>query len=97
MLCITDVYAGMNVKQAQFASKYADHGSLLDCFREHLLPSIGTVLKQARTSVHTISFVAHFQYFLHPHLSRTPQTFEASGKLVQTGDYPAFVACQPQA
>ena len=94
MLCITDDYAGMNVKHAQFASKYVDHGCLLDCFREHLLPSIGKVFKQARTFAHAISFVARFQYFLHPHLNRTPQTYEASGKLVQTGDYPAFAACE---
>ena len=53
--------------------------------------------KQARTSVHIILFVAHFQYFLYPHLSRTPQTFEASGNLVETGEYLVFVACQPQA
>ena len=50
--------------------------------------------KQAHTSVHTISFVAHFQYFLLPHLSRTRQTFKASGKLVQTGEYPDSAACQ---
>ena len=48
--------------------------------------------KQARTSVNTISFVAHFLYFLQPHLCRIPQTFEASGNLVEAGEYPAFVA-----
>ena len=96
MLCITDAYAGMmNVNQAQFASKYVDHGFLLDGFCKHLLPSIGSVF-QARTSVHTILFVALFQHFLHLHLSSTPQTFEAFGKLVETGEYPIFVACQPQ-
>ena len=33
MLCITDAYGVMNVKQAQFASKYVDDGCLLDWFR----------------------------------------------------------------
>ena len=48
-----------------------------------------------RTSVHTISLAALFQYFLHPHLSWTRQTFEAFGKLVQTEEHPDSVACQP--
>ena len=52
--------------------------------------------KQACTCVHSISFVAHFQYFLHPHLRWTRQTFEAYGKLVQT-EYPEPVACQAHA
>ena len=53
--------------------------------------------KQVRTSVHTILLVAHLQYFLHPHLSKTRQTFEASVKLVQTEEYPYSVAYQPRA
>ena len=71
--------------------------AFLIVFASIYCPALVQFSKQARTSVHTIFLVAHFQYFLHPHLSRTPQTFESSGKLVETGEYPAFVACQPQA
>ena len=58
---------------------------------------LGQFPKQVRTSVHTSSFVAHFQYILHPHLSRARQIFEASHQLVQVGEYPDSVACQPHA
>ena len=51
--------------------------------------------KQAHTSMHTISFIAHLQYFLRPHLGiKTQQTFITSGKLVQTGEYPDSAAWQ---
>ena len=96
MLCIIDAYTGLNVKQAQFTSKYVDYGCLLDYFWDIYCPALVQFSMQARRSMHTISFVAHNRYFLHPRLCRTPQTFEAFGKLVQAGEYPAFVACQPQ-
>ena len=44
--------------------------------------------------MHTISFVAPLQYFLHPHLSRIRQAFEATCKIVQTGEYLESVSCQ---
>ena len=84
MLCITDAYGIVNVKQAQFASKYVDHGCLLDCFCEHLLP-IDTV-SQASTYFYAYSFVpSTLIRFFAPAitLNRTRQTFEASGKVVQ--------------
>ena len=71
--------------------------ALLIAFASIYCPELVQFPKQARTSVHLISFVAHFQHFFHPHSNRTPQTYEASGKLVQTGEYPTSVACQPNA
>ena len=51
-------------------------------------------VKQAHTSLLTISFLAVLQYVLYPHLSRIRQTFEAAGKVVQTGKHPESVSCQ---
>ena len=93
MLCITN----MNVKQAQFASKYVGNAALLIVFASIYCPALIQFSKQARTSAHTISFGAHFLYFLHSHFCRIPQTFEASGNLLEAGEYTAFVAFQPQA
>ena len=78
MLCITDAYGVLTVKQAQIVSKYVEHCCLLDCFCHHLLP-IGTISKQAHISAHTILFVAHLENFLYPPLLRI-QAFEASGQ-----------------
>ena len=98
MLCITDAYGVTNVKQAQYASKYVDHGCLLDCFCWHLLP-IDTVSHASRFFC-AYSFVpSTLMRFRAPAftVSRTRQTFEGSGKLVQTGEYLDSVACQPHA
>ena len=92
MLCITDAYGVMNVKQAQFASKYVNDGCLLDCFRLHSLP-IGTV-SQASTYFCAYNFVScTLEIFLAPAfiVSRTRQTFEASGKLVLPEDIPTLL------
>ena len=70
--------------------------AFLIVFASICCPALVQFSKQTRTSVHTISFVASFQYFLHSHLSRTSQTFEASSKLVQTGDYPALLLANPK-
>ena len=51
-------------------------------------------VKQAHTSLHTISFLASLQYFFQLHLSRKVQAFEAAVKVVQTGKYLEFVSCQ---
>ena len=51
-------------------------------------------VKQANTSLHTISLLAFLQYFLHPHLSRKEQAFEAAVKVVQTGKHLESVTCQ---
>ena len=98
MLSITDAYGVMNVKLAQFASKHVDHGCLLDCFCKHSLP-IDTVF-QASTYFCAYSFVScTLVRFLAPAftVSSTRQTFEASGKLVQTQEYLDSVVCQPHA
>ena len=83
-------------KQVQFASKYVDDGCLLDCFCQHLLP-IGTV-SQASTYFCAYDFVScSLIIFLAPAftVSRTRQTFEASGNLVLPEDIPTLLLANP--
>ena len=66
MLCITDAYGVMNVKQAKLQNTWMMVAFLI-VFASIHCPSV-QFPKQAHTFVHTMSFLARLKYFLHPHL-----------------------------